>query len=167
MSTAYTLPPGETACASGASETPEPAPMSATMLPGFSLSLASVSSIFRLSMRCGLSRVLIHSSALREASCADAGTARHVATPNDRKNTRDLRRRIGSSLFFLCVLCGSRTRSAQQVFTDFAVHIGQPEVAARVAIGQLRVIHAELIEHRRVQVVDRHAVLHGLETELV
>ena len=52
-------------------------------------------------------------------------------------------------------------------FTIFAVHVGQTEIAARVSVSQLGVIHAELIEQRRVQVVNRDAVLHGLEAELV
>ena len=39
------------------------------------------------------------------------------------------------------------------------MHIGQPEVAALEAVGQLRVIEAEQVQNRRVQVVDVDRVL--------
>src|SRR5580698_7225345 len=58
MSTAYTFPFAPTALASGLEKSPDPAPMSATVIPGFKDSPPMTSSIFR------------------GASCA-----RHSATP--------------------------------------------------------------------------------------
>ena len=48
-----------------------------------------------------------------------------------------------------------------------AVHVGQAEVAAGVAVGQLLVVEAEQVQHRRVQVVDVDLVLDRREAELV
>ena len=47
------------------------------------------------------------------------------------------------------------------------MHIGQAEVAASVAVGQLLVIKAEQVEHRGVEVMDGDFVLDGGETEFV
>jgi hypothetical protein len=48
-----------------------------------------------------------------------------------------------------------------------SVHVGESEVAARHAVGQLFVIEAQQLQDSRVQVVDVHPVLHGLEAEFV
>ena len=48
-----------------------------------------------------------------------------------------------------------------------AVDVGQPHVAAVVEVRQLRVIEAEQMQHRRVQVVVRDRLLAGLVPELV
>ncbi len=45
--------------------------------------------------------------------------------------------------------------------------VGQAEIAAVVAIGQPRVIDAQQVQDRGVQVVDAHAVDDGLEAEFV
>ena len=47
------------------------------------------------------------------------------------------------------------------------MHIGQAEVAASVAVGQLLVIKAEQVEHRGVEIMDGDFVLDGGETEFV
>jgi len=47
------------------------------------------------------------------------------------------------------------------------VHIGQPEIAAGVAVGELLVVEPEQVQDRRVQVVDVDRVLDRLEPELV
>ena len=57
--------------------------------------------------------------------------------------------------------------SRQQLLHHVAVHVGQPEVAALEAEGQLRVIEAQQVQDRRLQVVDVDAVLDGDEAELV
>ena len=46
-------------------------------------------------------------------------------------------------------------------------HVGQPEVAAVVAVRQPLVIHAEQVQDRGVQVVDADPVLDGLVADLV
>ena len=45
--------------------------------------------------------------------------------------------------------------------------VGQAEVAAGVAVGELLVVEAEQVQDRRVQVVDVDLVLDRLEAELV
>ena len=46
-------------------------------------------------------------------------------------------------------------------------HVGQPEVAAVEAIGELGVVEAEQVQDGRVQVVDADAVFDGLVAEVV
>src|SRR3954466_15242797 len=46
-------------------------------------------------------------------------------------------------------------------------HVGEAEIAAAVAIGQLRVIDAEQVENRRVEIVDVHRLVNSLEAEVV
>ncbi len=50
---------------------------------------------------------------------------------------------------------------------DHPLDVGQPHVAAGVAVGQALVIEPEQVEDRGVQVVDVHRVLDGLVAELV
>ena len=47
------------------------------------------------------------------------------------------------------------------------MHVGQAEVAAGVAVGELLVVEAQQVQDRGVQVVDVDVVLDGLEAELV
>ena len=49
----------------------------------------------------------------------------------------------------------------------FAGHVGQPEVAALVAVGEPLVVDAQQVQHRGVQVVDVHDVVDGVVAELV
>src|SRR5580700_7156735 len=70
MSTAYTFPPGATAFARGREKNPDPAPMSATIIPGFKERSDKTSATFWVAVRFGDSNVFSHSSALRGASCA-------------------------------------------------------------------------------------------------
>src|SRR3954462_4707420 len=46
-------------------------------------------------------------------------------------------------------------------------HVGEAEIAAAVAIGQLRVIDAEQVEDRRVEIVNVHRLVDRLEAEVV
>jgi hypothetical protein len=55
----------------------------------------------------------------------------------------------------------------EQRLQEFAVDVGEAEVAALETKGELRVVHAEQVEHRRVDVVHVGAVGDGVETELV
>ena len=54
-----------------------------------------------------------------------------------------------------------------QVVNDASMNVGQAEVAAGVAVGELLVVEAEQVQDRGVQVVDVDRVLDGLEAELV
>ena len=47
------------------------------------------------------------------------------------------------------------------------MHVGQPEVAAGVAVGELLVVEAEEVQDRGVQVVDVDLLLDRLEAEFV
>src|SRR5438552_84200 len=42
----------------------------------------------------------------------------------------------------------------EQLLDDVAVHVGETKITAGMAEGQLRVVEAEKLEQRRVQVVD-------------
>ena len=44
---------------------------------------------------------------------------------------------------------------------------GDPEVAAHVLVCEFRVIEPKAVHHRRLQIVDVHAVLDDIEAELV
>jgi len=44
------------------------------------------------------------------------------------------------------------------------MHIGQTEIATLEAVRQLFVIEAQLMQQRRVEVMDVDFVLHGIET---
>ena len=52
--------------------------------------------------------------------------------------------------------CGLAQPLRNQLLHHLAMHIGQPEVAAGVAIGELLVIEAEQLQDRGVQIVDVH-----------
>ncbi len=47
------------------------------------------------------------------------------------------------------------------------MHVGESEVAAGVAIGELLVVESQAMQHRGVQVVDVHRFLLGFETEFI
>ena len=57
--------------------------------------------------------------------------------------------------------------SGQDRLDSLAVDVGQPHVAAAPAVGQALVIHAQQVEHRRVQVVDLAPALDRLVSVLV
>src|SRR3954468_10987224 len=57
--------------------------------------------------------------------------------------------------------------SGQDLADDAALDVGQAEVAAGVAIGQLGVVEAEQVEHGRVQVMHMDLALDGLDAELI
>src|SRR5262245_33039769 len=57
--------------------------------------------------------------------------------------------------------------SCQDVLYDVTMYIGQAEVAAAEAIGQLLVIQAEQMENGRMQVVEVADVLDGVNAQLV
>src|SRR3954462_1880907 len=60
-----------------------------------------------------------------------------------------------------------KNRSRDNVVNHFSPHIRQPHVAAGEAEGKPRVIEAEQIEHRGVQVVNLELVFNHLVAELV
>src|SRR5262245_54120067 len=64
--------------------------------------------------------------------------------------------------YLLAVMC-----SSQQAANDFAVDVGEAEVAAGVAVGEAFVVDAEDVQQRRVEVVDGNAIVYGAEAELV
>src|ERR1041384_6300584 len=57
--------------------------------------------------------------------------------------------------------------SRNDILHHFAEHIRQPEIAAGITISQPGMVDAELIQQCRMQIVNRHPILDGLETELV
>ena len=73
---------------------------------------------------------------------------------------------FASSLYVLA-LCDQKSPLSKNPSMHLAVHVGQAEVAAAVAVGQPLVIQAHQVQDRGVQVVDVHAVLDGLHAELV
>ena len=69
----------------------------------------------------------------------------------------------------IAVQCRRTKRRAlrKQSLHDFAFNIRQPEVAALKTIGEFRVIEAEQMQKRGVQIVDMDFVLHDVKTEFV
>jgi hypothetical protein len=57
-------------------------------------------------------------------------------------------------------------RSRDDVVDDGAGHVGEPEIAPAVPVGELRVIDPEQVENRRVQIVHVHRPVDGLESEI-
>ena len=47
------------------------------------------------------------------------------------------------------------------------MHVGEPEIAAGVTVGQLLVVKAHEVEHRGVEVMDTRRVLYSLEAEII
>ena len=60
-----------------------------------------------------------------------------------------------------------RSRSRHDLLDHLAVEVGQAVVAAGVAEGELLVVEAQQMQDRRVDVVDVHLVLDGLEAQFV
>ena len=58
-------------------------------------------------------------------------------------------------------------RYASTLLTTAPGHVGQAEVAALRAVGQLRVIDAERAQDRRVEIVDMDRILHDVVAEVV
>ena len=63
------------------------------------------------------------------------------------------------SSYFFCL--------SNDVVDNFSMHIGQTEVASRVAIGELFVLNAELVKDGGVEVVDVDSVFDGVYAELI
>ena len=57
--------------------------------------------------------------------------------------------------------------SCQQSLHNIPLHIGQAEIAPLKAIRELRMIPAEKMEDRRLQIVDMHRIDGGLEAQLI
>src|SRR5439155_11441958 len=57
--------------------------------------------------------------------------------------------------------------SSENRLQNFAVHVGQPTFDAIVVIAQARMVEAEEVQHRRVEIVNRGDVFHGLVPEIV
>src|SRR4051812_46812354 len=66
-----------------------------------------------------------------------------------------------------CDAFGPPTALREDALHHVAFHIGQPEVAAAVAVGELFVIEAEQVQHGRVQIVDVDAVFDALAAVVV
>ena len=55
----------------------------------------------------------------------------------------------------------------EDLVDDFAVDVGEAEIAAGVAVGELFVVEAEEVQHRGVEVVDVDGLVGGLEAEFI
>ena len=60
-----------------------------------------------------------------------------------------------------------KARSSQHSLHDVAAQIRQAIVAARMVVGELLVVDAEQVQHRRLQIVDMDRIFCRLVTELV
>src|SRR4051794_13860709 len=69
------------------------------------------------------------------------------------------------------VQAGRQPKAANElsddVVHDAAMHIGQPEVAAAVVIGQSLVIDAEQMEDRGVQIMNVDAIFNRMHAQLI
>ena len=57
--------------------------------------------------------------------------------------------------------------SCQNSVYHFSMHIGQPVIASLEAVGQLLVIEAQQVHHRRMQVMHLDFVLHSEGPEVI
>ena len=73
---------------------------------------------------------------------------------------------LSADLMFVGLRMSFRV-SGDDVFDDRPVHVGQAEVAAGVAIGELFVVEAQEVEQGGVQVVNVDLVFDGLEAQVV
>src|SRR5947207_6258075 len=71
---------------------------------------------------------------------------------NPRTRHRHAKKPIGILLAFFI---GLSPFSNQHVLHYFPLHVRQPEVPAGVAVGQPGMIHAELVQKRGMQIVNR------------
>ena len=55
----------------------------------------------------------------------------------------------------------------ENISDDFTVYIGKSKVSAGVTVSQFGVIHPQAIQHRGVQVMNRHTIFNRLEAELI
>src|SRR5687767_1634860 len=86
----------------------------------------------------------------------------------NRRNMRGLDRRNGRRRALWAVAgrpCYVVSR--EDVFDDVAVDVGEAEVSAGVAVGELFVVEAEEVKHGGVEVVDVDFVFGGFEAEFV
>src|SRR5688572_16475173 len=56
-------------------------------------------------------------------------------------------------------------RSGEQTLDNLAVHVGEPETASLVAIGQPFMIDAQQVQQRSLKIVDVHPVFHDVVAE--
>src|SRR5215467_6268316 len=59
------------------------------------------------------------------------------------------------------------TPLSEDLLRHYAGDVGQPEVAATEAVGQLLVIEAEQVENRGVEIVNVHPVLHRVIADII
>ena len=57
--------------------------------------------------------------------------------------------------------------SGQNLFHDSAMHVGQSEIAAGVAVGEAFVVEAHQVQQRGVEIVDVDSVLDGSIAEVI
>ena len=50
---------------------------------------------------------------------------------------------------------------------QLTVNVSEPHVSTVIAIGQIRVVHTEQMQHRRMEIVRRYTLFRGLVAELV
>lgn len=56
---------------------------------------------------------------------------------------------------------------SKQIFYDVSSHVGQAEIAAAVAVGQLSVVDTQLMQDGRVNIVYMNGILSRLEARVV
>ena len=57
--------------------------------------------------------------------------------------------------------------SGQDLLHDMAMDVSQSKLPALETIGQPLVIKSQLMQHRRLQIVHMHPILHGIESQLI
>ena len=101
-------------------------------------------------------------------SHAKARSAKANGTTKDTKDTSKSYQSLSDFVFLVFfVVLSTPMASGNDVVKDFSMHVGEPEVAAGVAVGEALVVEAEQVQDRGVQVVHARGVLDGFEAELV
>src|SRR5206468_13093487 len=88
--------------------------------------------------------------------------AGHLIGGHDDRGIQRDRRRIGHGVYFTF-----RGPLCEHFAHDISGNVGQTEIASLEFVGELFVIDAQEIQHRRVQIVYVHDILDGVVTEVV
>src|SRR3954469_24407110 len=66
-------------------------------------------------------------------------------------------------------LCSQKSMQSlgKELLDQFTMHVRQPEIAPLKAISQLRMVKTQQVQKRRVQIMNVHRVLRGIEPKLI
>src|SRR5687768_9250587 len=83
-------------------------------------------------------------------------------------STDDFTWSLKSMPFSALIISGDgQWRSGDDLLHEFTLDVGKAIVAAAVTICQALMVQPQLVQYSRVEVMDVHRLIHGLEAEIV